>query len=330
MPGNPISLAIVGAATAIGESLVEALAESGLSIGAVRFVDADEAITGRIEYDGHYQSVAAIEDFDFSGIDLVVFAGRAELAWQYIDRAREAGCRVIDLTAASRLETEVPLLVAGLFDPAAIDPAVAGLVACPDPVSTQLALLLYPLLSAGHRVTRVDCVACRSVTMQGRAGSEALAYETVQLLNMRQPERLQYGRQIAFNLLPRPADEAAALAVETKKILNNQDIELNIRLLDSPVFQANSLQCFIDFAEPASLDACTQAWSAQPQLLLHEDDEAPSAVTEASGHRQVVLGGLTGRADGRPGMSVWSVMDSLAGQSGNALSVAEILVKSVL
>lgn len=329
MADQGITLAIIGATTALGESLVEALPDTGLPIRALHLVDADAAITGRIGYAGHYQAVEALESFAFAGVELVLFACQAALASRYIESACGAGSRVIDLSGASALASGVGLVVAGIHDRHLARLGPGALLACPDPVSLQLVRVLQPLLAAGHEVVRVDCMACRAATLHGKAGSEALAYETVQLLSMRQPERFQHGRQIAFNLLPVAADGAERVVAEAHKMLDKQELELNIRLVDSPVFMANSLQCFIDFAAPTSLEDCRRAWADSPALCWHAG-EAPSAVTEAAGQTRVVLGGLASRAGGRPGLSVWSVADSLGGQAANALSVAEILVKSVL
>jgi aspartate-semialdehyde dehydrogenase len=331
MTEQGVSLAIVGVSSAAGEALLETLPEQSWSLATLHLLDERDVATGRIEIEGHYQAVATIEDFDFAGIDLVIFATKPGLARQYISRAREAGCLVLDLSGASSLDAAVPLVVAGVNDSQLQGLGRGGLLASPNPLTVQFCQLLQPLAEAGFPPQRIDAVACRAVNMHGKSGSEALAYETVQLLNMRQPERFGLGRQIAFNLLPAGAEEAGAVRAEIEKVLDKQDIEINLRVLDGPVFNANSLQCFIDFAQPCEPAQCKQIWANSAVLEIYDEGEAPSAVTEAAGNPGVIVGGLECRAGERPGISVWSVTDGLVtGVAGNAWDVVEILVKSVL
>ncbi|MGD9000996.1 MAG: Asd/ArgC dimerization domain-containing protein [Granulosicoccaceae bacterium] len=330
MTAQGISLAVVGASSAFGGALIGALPMQPLPLSALHLLDPRDTASGRIEFDGHYHVVAAIEDFDFAGTDLAIFATGPELARQHIPRARQAGCLVIDLSGASSLDPGVPLVVAGVNDEMLTGLAPGDLIASPDPLTVQLCHLLKPLSDAGFPPQRVDSMACRAVSMLDKSGSETLAYETVQLLNMRQPERFGLGRQIAFNLLPASADVAERIGAETRKVLDKQEFEINLRVIDSPVFHGNSLQCFIDFAGVCELARCRQFWADSPAIELYEA-EAPSAVTEAAGNTHIVLGGLESRDKERPGISVWSVADGLlGGVAGNALAIAGILVKSVL
>ncbi|MGD8743358.1 MAG: Asd/ArgC dimerization domain-containing protein [Granulosicoccaceae bacterium] len=330
MAEEGISLAIAGASSDFGRALTGGLSSLALPLSVLHLLDPRDTASGRIEYDGHYHTVAAIEDFDFAGTDLVICATGPELARQHIPRARQAGSLVIDLSGASSLEPGVPLIVAGVNDDMLAGLGRGDLVASPDPFTVQLCHLLKPLSDAGFGLQRVDSMACRAVSMLGKSGSDTLAYETVQLLNMRQPERFGLGRQIAFNLLPAGMDVAEHIGAETRKVLDKQELEINLRVIDSPVFHGNSLQCFIDFAQACELARCRQVWADSPAIELYEAGP-PSAVTEATGNTHIVLGGLEPRDGERPGISIWSVADGLlAGVAGNALAIAGILVKSVL
>lgn len=331
MTDQGLSLAIVGVSTAFGEALLEALPEQSWPRAALYLLDERDAAAGRIEVQGHYQPVATIEDFDFAAADLALFATAPEIARQHVPRARQAGCLVVDLSGASSLAADVPLALAGINDALLANLGRGDVVASPDPITVQLCKLLQPLLDAGFPPLRVDAVACRAVSMHGKKGSEALAYETVQLLNMRQPDRFGLGRQIAFNLLPASPDTATVICAEIEKILEKQDIEINLRVVDSPVFNANSLQCFMDFSRSCEIAQCRQIWASSPGLDMFEGEQAPSAVTEAAGSAYIVVGGLEARDGGRPGISVWSVADGLqAGVAGNAWALVDILVKYVL
>lgn len=331
MTGQGISLAIVGVSSAAGEALLETLPEQPWATTNLQLLDAREAATGRIEVQGHYQVVGVVDDFDFAGVDVVVFACAPGLAEQHMARARAAGCFVLDLSGASSLAGDVPLVVAGVNDDLLADLERGTVIAGPDPLAVQLCLLLKPLIDSGLSPHRLDAVACRAVNMHGKSGSEALAYETVQLLNMRQPEHFDLGRQIAFNLLPTGPEVAAAIRQQVKKVLFNQELDVNLRVVDSAVFNANSLQCFVDFDRPCEIAQVHDSWASAAGLEMFTDGQAPSAVTEAAGSLHTVVGGLESLDGERPGISVWSVADGLqAGVANNTWGIVEILVKFVL
>src|SRR5690606_28412114 len=69
-----MSLAVVGATGLVGETLLEQLAESGLAMGTVHAVASSESAGKRIEFGDRLLKVSALDDFDFSSVELALFA----------------------------------------------------------------------------------------------------------------------------------------------------------------------------------------------------------------------------------------------------------------
>ena len=68
------SVAVVGATGLVGEAILDLLNERELPIGTLQLVASDATAGRRIEYKGGYLKVANLEQFDFSGVDVALFA----------------------------------------------------------------------------------------------------------------------------------------------------------------------------------------------------------------------------------------------------------------
>lgn len=106
-----IDLALVGATGLVGEAILEQLAHRDLPVGEL-FVLASENSEGKSLRVGKKSlQVRKAEEFDFSRVQLAVFAAGAAVSQELAPRAADAGALVLDLSPAFRYEPDVPLLV---------------------------------------------------------------------------------------------------------------------------------------------------------------------------------------------------------------------------
>src|SRR5882757_7486304 len=142
----PPRIAVVGVSSLIGAALLDELRTRKFPYAELHALD-DERNIGRPGAEAGEEGtkerttalqVMPVSAFDFSGIDLAFFCGRAVLAERYAE-AVAAHAWVIDSSAAFRDRSDVPLLVADVNGEALASLGAHGLIALPGSASVALA-----------------------------------------------------------------------------------------------------------------------------------------------------------------------------------------------
>ncbi len=106
------NIAVAGATGNIGRLILSILKEREFPCGEV-YALASRASLGREVSFGETDilKAQALENFDFSQVDLAFFALNNDLAKQYIPNIAKSGCIVIDNSSHFRMDPTVPLIV---------------------------------------------------------------------------------------------------------------------------------------------------------------------------------------------------------------------------
>lgn len=245
----PLHLLVLGATGAVGRALVQALEDADLPLGSLRLLASERSAGTEVEFRGEARPVEALAEGAFQGRDLAFFAAGAGLSLAWAEKARAAGCAVVDLTPAFRADPAVPLALPEVNPEALAAFSRRGIVAIPGPGATQLALALAPL----HRavgVERVSVTALEPVSGSGRQGVEELEAEIRAMLAFQEPPPpTALPHRIAFNVVPQvgPFDDAGAseeergLSAEVRRILGSS-IRVAVTSVRVPIFYGSS-QC---------------------------------------------------------------------------------------
>jgi aspartate-semialdehyde dehydrogenase len=330
--GRPIDVAVVGATGLVGEAILERLGDAPFAVGKVRAVASARSVGTQARCGGRRLSVVDLQDFDFVGSDIAVFAVPRAVAGDHVPRAIAAGCRVIDLSGLSAADPAVPLLAAG----ASVRCGGERLVAAPSALTVLVAAVLRPL-AAQTRLTSVDVVALSAASALGRAGVECLARETASLLNARPREPGPFPQQLAFNVFPtgdRPGGCEAPdphLAAELTRVLADPELAVTVTNVRVPVFFGIAAAVRVATAGPGlGAAVARELLAAAPAVRLPgTDDEGlvASPVTHSAGADEVFVGVV--RDGGQDGILVlWVVADNIRqGAARNALGLMEMIVK---
>ena len=326
-------IAVVGATGLVGESLLKALAERRFPVASLHALASDRSLGRTVEFGDEELRVDDLAAFDFSAVDLALFAASAEAAREHVPRALDAGCTVVDASPAFRADADVPLVV----------PAVNGdrlgrlgerrLVACPGGATVALVSALHPLHAAAG-VERVNVVSLQAVSGAGRDAVEDLAEQCAQLLNGRSPgPSRHFPAQIAFNVLPAvgtpDADgataEEEALAFETQKILGDPSIKVNATALWVPVFFGDGLAVHLETREPLTVGRARELLAQAPGLVV---GEAPTPQDAVAAPGAVAVGRLRADRTHARGLDLWLAADNVRrGSAANTVDVVEVLVR---
>ena len=334
-----IDLALVGATGLVGEAILEQLAHRDLPVGEL-FVLASENSEGKSLRVGKKSlQVRKAEDFDFSRVQLAVFAAGAAVSQELAPRAADAGALVLDLSPAFRYEPDVPLLVAGVNDEQLGAARERNIVAAADAATVQLLLALKPLMALGD-LTRVTVTQMQSASSSGRVGVERLARQSARLLNGLEASEGPES-QYAFNMLPmvgRRQDngytsEELKLMLEARRVLGQPQLAVDVSCVQVPVFHGLSQTVVVQGTMPITLAQAEACWQDAPGLQMDADDEADGAspVRQIRADLGVRIARVREDIDGQGDLSFWTVADNIkTGAAYNAVLLVEKLLKDYL
>ena len=332
-------IAVVGATTLVGEAILELLTARDFPLGRLHLLEAGEQIGETATFAGRELATRSLLDFDFSTVQLALFAGPCPV--EQIQRAAAAGCVVIDHRSPFHHEPEVPLVVADVNPAAIVDCQRRGIVAGPGAGAVLLTTVLKPLLD-GVGLERVEVVICQAVSGAGRAGMEELIGQSAKLLNAHPATPRVFERQIAFNILPRVGrlqagghtEEELRLPWEVQKILAATDMEINVTALQVPVFHGHGLVVHLRTRQPLTALAARDLLESAPGIVVLDEprvDGYPTAVIEAANGDSVFVGRLREDISRPQGLNLWVVGDNVRrGAALNGVKIAEILIRDHL
>lgn len=334
-----IDLALVGATGLVGEAILEQLAHRDLPLGEL-FVLASENSEGKSLRVGKKSlQVRKAEDFDFSRVQLAVFAAGAAVSQELAPRAADAGALVLDLSPAFRYEPDVPLLVAGVNDEQLGAARERNIVAAADAATVQLLLALKPLMALGD-LTRVTVTQMQSASSSGRVGVERLARQSARLLNGLEASEGPES-QYAFNMLPMAGrrqdngytSEELKLMLEARRVLGQPQLAVDVSCVQVPVFHGLSQTVVVQGTMPITLAQAEACWQDAPGLQMDADDEADGAspVRQIRADLGVRIARVREDIDGQGDLSFWTVADNIkTGAAYNAVLLVEKLLKDYL
>jgi aspartate-semialdehyde dehydrogenase len=132
------NIAVLGATGAVGEALLETLAEREFPVGDLYALARSESAGETLRYSGKSVRVQDAAEFDWTQVQLAFFAAGVEASARYAEEATNAGCLVIDLSGLFALEPDVPLVVPDVNPFVLADYRNRNLVAVPDSQTSQL------------------------------------------------------------------------------------------------------------------------------------------------------------------------------------------------
>ncbi|MCK5639332.1 MAG: aspartate-semialdehyde dehydrogenase [Gammaproteobacteria bacterium] len=334
-------VAVVGTSGLVGETLVSMLEERDFPVGTLYPLENEEAAGGRVEFRDKQLKVTALEAFDFSQVQIAFFVTNEEVSAEYVPRAAETGCVVIDRGPHFRLEDDIPLVVPEVNPEAIADYTRRNIIASPSCASIQLLMALKPI-DDSVGVERVNVATYQAVSGAGKGGVETLAGQTAALLNAQTLKDGSFPKQMAFNVLPQVGDfldngytrEEMKIVRETQKVLENESLKVNPTAVRVPVFFGHSEAVHIETREKISAKQAHKLLQKAPGIEVLDGNEAgawPTAVTEAANEDAVFIGRIREDISSDCGLNLWLVTDnSRKGAALNCVQVAEILVKGYI
>lgn len=335
------NVAVVGAGSLVGEAILDLLAKRKFPIGKIYALEFETDGEQYVDFGNKTLDVESVENFDFSSVQIALFASTEAVAAEYAPKAVTVGCVVIDDSTCFRYDDDVPLVVPEVNPQAIAQYKQRGIIANPGSCVTQMLIALKPLHDVAT-ITRVNIATYQSVSGSGREGIGELAHQTAQLLNARSVEAKVYPKQIAFNLLPHIdvflengyTKEEMKIVWETRKIMAAPDLQVNPTAVRVPVFFGHAEAVHIETARKLDAVQATDILSHAPGVIIMNERTpggCPTPVTEAVNSDVVYVGRIREDISHVSGLDLWIVADNVRkGAALNSVQIAEILIRDYL
>lgn len=335
-----LELAVVGATTLVGETLLRVLEERRFPVGRLVGLAPDPDRAPDAQFAGRALEVHELGRFDFGAVQLAFFCGTREESREFVPAARAAGCLVID-HSSSLYEGEDAALIVPEVNPGALEGArEQALAVNPNCSTIQLAVALKPIWDAAG-IERIQIATYQSVSGLGREAIDELARQSIALLSGQGPvtPRL-FPKPIAFNCVPQVGElledgqtgEEASLAWQMRRIFQAPALGVNATAVRVPVFFGHSQAVTVSTRQKlAAAEARALLANAAGVTVLDEARPGgyPTAATEAANRDTVYVGRIRDDMSYERGLNLWIVADNVRkGAATNSVQIAEALTRA--
>ena len=329
-------IVVAGATGNVGREVLAILAEREFPIDALAAVASSRSQGTEVEIGDTGKTVKCqnIDNFDWSGWDMAIFAIGSDATATYAPKAAAAGCTVIDNSSLYRMDPDVPLIVPEV-NPDAIDGYTKrNIIANPNCSTAQMVVALKPLHDAAG-IKRVVVSTYQSVSGAGKAGMDELWNQTRQIFVGDEKDIGKFTKQIAFNVIPHidkflddgSTKEEWKMVVETKKILDPK-VKVVATCVRVPVFVGHAEALHIELERELSAEQAQGILREAPGVMLVDKREDGGYVTpvECVGDYATFVSRVRDDSTVDNGLALWCVSDNLRkGAALNAVQIAELL-----
>jgi aspartate-semialdehyde dehydrogenase len=334
------NVAVVGATGAVGQQMLEVLAERNFPVKEIRLLASERSVGKFLEYNGEQYEVQLLDKNAFEGIDIALFSAGGSRSEEFCPIAAAAGAVCVDNSSAWRMDPAVPLVVPEVNPRDIAQYTNKGIIANPNCSTIQMVVALKPLHDYGT-IKRIVVSTYQAVSGTGRNAIDELRIQSGELLNGRPAECKVYPHQIAFNCLPHIdvfldngyTKEEMKMVNETRKILGDQRIGVTATTVRVPVFYSHSESVNVETATKISAAKARELLASSPGIKVVDDVANlvyPMAV-DAAGQDLTFVGRIREDESVANGLNLWVVADNLRkGAATNAVQIAEILAEKYL
>ncbi len=329
-------VAVVGATGAVGQVMLEILAERKFPVAKVIAIASSRSAGNTVTFKGKDLVIQDLETFDPAGVDIALFSAGGERSKDHAPRFAEAGCYVVDNSSAWRMDEEIALVVPEV-NPHALEMARHNrIIANPNCSTIQMVVALKPLHDVVP-IERVNVSTYQAVSGAGAVAIEELAKQTTALLSGLSPEVNVFPARIAFNVIPQIdvfmedgyTKEERKMMDETVKIME-ANIAVTATAVRVPVFYGHSEAVNITFSGEMDADRAREVLADADGICVVDDPstEDYAMPSEAAGTDSVWISRIRNDNSFRNSLHLWVVADNVRkGAALNAVQIAEILIR---
>ena len=328
------NIAILGATGVVGREITKIVGELNIQFNSIKFLSSAKSAGSKLIFQGKEYTVEEAKPESFDGINIVLASAGASTSKLFATEIVKRGGVLIDNSSAFRMETNVPLVIAGVNDEDLRKHQ--GIIANPNCSTSQLMLVLEPLKKFGLK--RLIVSTYQAVSGAGLKAINELRENTKAELAGEKFEPAAFKKPIAFNVLPQIdvfcengyTKEEMKVVNETRKILHlDENVKISCTAARVPVFNSHSEAVDIEFEQSVTPEKVREILqnSFGVKVIDNPDNYEYPTTRDSSGVDPVFVGRIRKNLAFDNGISLWCVADNL--RIGAALNTVRICKKVI-
>jgi aspartate-semialdehyde dehydrogenase len=337
------NVAVLGATGAVGQQITKLLEDRQFPINELKLLSSARSAGKVVQFRGQDVVVQEAKPESFEGVDIALFSAGGDISKVMAPEAVSRGAIVIDNTNAFRMDPETPLIVPEVNIDALANHK--GIIANPNCSTIQMVAALKPLYDK-YGMSKIIVSTYQAVSGAGSMAIDETVRQVKAVVDGEEvvPNILPVGSlpkkyQIAFNAIPQIDKfqdngftlEEMKMIRETKKIMNDESIQVTATCVRIPVVNGHSESVYVELDHDFELEDVRQLLANAPGIVLQDDaaEQLYPLATEATGKLDVFVGRIRRDLNNPRALNMWIVSDNLLkGAAWNAVQIAEYIAKA--
>jgi len=325
--------AVVGATGLVGRVMMKVLEERDFPVSQLIPAASQKSVGKEIIFRGKPVKIVSVMEAVEANPVFAIFSAGASTSKEWAPVFAKNGTIVIDNSSAWRMDKNVPLIVPEINSHVLKNGD--KIIANPNCSTIQMVMALAPL-HRKYRIRRLVVSTYQSVTGTG-----------VKAVNQIENERkgikgeMAYPHPIDMNCFPHGGTfqsdgyttEEQKLLDETRKILEDQTIQLTATVVRIPVVGGHSEAVNVEFEKDFDIDEVVSLIGNFPGVVVYDDPSENKYPMPILSHNrdEVFVGRIRRDLSREKCLNLWIVSDNMRkGAATNAIQIAEYMVEHQL
>ena len=329
-----MKIALIGASGLVGREVLRLLETRNFPFQSLVPVASLKSVGKMVQCKGQSYSIINLEDAIKLKPEIAIFSAGGRISLEWAPKFAEIGTVVIDNSSTWRMDPTKKLVV----------PEVNGhvltskdkIIANPNCSTIQMVLPLF-YLHKNYRIRRIVVSTYQSVTGTGKAAIDQMEDEREDV----KTPRMVYPHTIDKNVIPHIdifenngyTKEEMKMTFETKKILNDDNIQVTATCVRIPTIGGHSESINIEFEKEFTLDKVREFIAKTPGCIVLDNPKKNLYPMPINAHQkdEVFVGRIRRDESQKKSLNMWIVADNLRkGAATNTLQIAEYILKHQL
>lgn len=322
--------AVVGATGLVGRVMMKVLEERDFPVSQLIPAASQKSVGKEVIFRGKPVKIVSVMEAVEANPVFAIFSAGASTSKEWAPVFAKKGAIVIDNSSAWRMDKNVPLIVPEINSH--VLKSGDKIIANPNCSTIQMVMALAPL-HRKYRIRRLVVSTYQSVTGTG-----------VKAVNQMENERkgikgeMAYPHPIDMNCFPHGGTfqsdgyttEEQKLLDETRKILEDQTIQLTATVVRIPVVGGHSEAVNVEFEKDFDIDEVVSLIGNFPGVVVYDDPSENKYPMPILSHNrdEVFVGRIRRDLSREKCLNMWIVSDNMRkGAATNAIQIAEYMVE---
>jgi aspartate-semialdehyde dehydrogenase len=325
--------AVVGATGMVGQTMIKVLEERNFPVTQLIPAASERSVGKEVIFKGKAVKVVSVMDAVEARPEFAIFSAGASTSREWAPVFAKNGTVVIDNSSFWRMDKNVPLIVPEINSH--VIRKGDRIIANPNCSTIQMVMALAPL-HRKYRIKRLVIATYQSVTGTGVKAVQQMENERLGIKG-----EMAYAHTIDKNCFPHGGSfqpdgyttEEQKLIDETRKILEDQTIQVTATVVRIPVVGGHSEAVNIEFERDFDLNDVRKLISEFPGVVIYDNPSANEYPMPLTAHNrdEVFVGRIRRDLSREKCLNLWIVSDNIRkGAATNAVQIAEYMAGNKL